>query len=406
MLNAVFGLVIGVAWWLIGVPSAALWGILVMILRFLPYIGTWISAIFPLLIAAAVGPDWSMFIWAAVAFVVLDIIIGQVIEPMVQGHSTGLSPVAVIASATFWTWLWGPIGLILATPITLSLAVLGRHIESMKFLDVLLGDEPALTPHEMAYQRMLARDPIEVTEAAWGYLKTKSLISYYQDILLGGLRLAQRDTSRGILEEDGRVNVRDTVEEVVEDLEDHVDVAAAPRPAATEEGEKPLARISQAEMRTDAEMDGLPARWQADGAVMCVPGNGVLDHALAVMISNLVKRKGLGASTAKASALSMSQIFTLDVKDTLLICVCYLDDVTPAQIRYGMRRLRRKAPQAHIVVSLMGENANLSKSEPLGDGDVVIVKGSLQETADALAAVVVRDQASPADAGILSRSAS
>ena len=115
-LNAGFGLVIGIGWSIIGVPSAPLWGILAMILRFMPYVGTWLSAIFPLILAAAVGPDWSMFIWAAAIFLVIDIIVGQIVEPLVQGHSTGLSPVAVIASATFWTWLWGPIGLVLATP--------------------------------------------------------------------------------------------------------------------------------------------------------------------------------------------------------------------------------------------------------------------------------------------------
>jgi predicted PurR-regulated permease PerM len=393
-LNAFFGLVIGVAWWFIGVPSAALWGILVMILRFMPYVGTWISAIFPLLIAAAVGPDWSMFIWAATAFIVLDIFIGQVMEPMVQGHSTGLSPVAVIVSATFWTWLWGPIGLILATPITMSLAVLGRHIESMKFLDVMLGDQPALTPPELAYQRMLARDPIEVTEEARGYLKTNPVASYYQDILLGGLRLAQRDTAWGMLEEEARVNVRDSVEEVVEDLGDHVDAVTAPAP--TEESEKPLAHISQAEKAMDAEIDDLPAAWRAEGAVMCVPGDGVLDHALAVMISNLIERKGLGVRTAKESALSMSQIFSLDTKDTLLICVCYLDDVTPAQARYVVRRLRRKAPHAQIVISLMGETANFAAGEPYGM-DVVFVKDSLQATVDAITAVALVDRAVEAE---------
>jgi predicted PurR-regulated permease PerM len=405
-LNASFGLVIGFAWWLIGVPSAALWGILVMVLRFMPYIGTWISAIFPLLIAAAVGPDWSMFLWAAAVFIIVDILVGQVLEPMVQGHSTGLSPVAVIASATFWTWLWGPIGLILATPITMSLAVLGRHIESMKFLDVMFGDQPALTPHELAYQRMLARDPIEVTEEAWGYLKNRPLIAYYQDILLGGLRLAQIDTARGTLEEEGRINIRDSVAEIVEDLQDHVDARDLP-PQPVGEDEKPLARISKAENVADSEIEDLPPEWHADGAVLCVPGNGALDHALALVVANLVERKGLGVRTEKASALSMSQIFSLDTKETLLICVCYLEDVTPAQIRYALRRLRRKAPHAHIVISLMGETPHFDDEEILtGAEDVVFVKDSLQETVDAIAAVAVEDRAPPTEAGTRPRSAS
>lgn len=393
MLNAAFGLIVGIGWGIIGVPSAALWGILVMILRFMPYVGTWISAVFPLLLAAAVGPDWSMFIWAAAIFIVIDLFIGQVIEPMVQGHSTGLSPVAVVASATFWTWLWGPIGLILATPITMTLAVLGRHIDSLTFLDVMFGDEPALTPHELAYQRMLARDPIEVTEEAWLFLRDKPLATYYEDVLLGGLRLAQIDAQRGALDEEGRGNVRDSVAEIVDDLDEHVD---RPEEAASADADKPLARISQAEARVAANPDDLPEAWKAEGAVLCVPGNGALDHALALITANLVRREGLGVRAESAGALSMGQIFGIDTRATRLICLCYLEDVTPAQIRYALRRLRRKAPDARMIVSLMGESGDLAEAEFGGDGAVRLVKGSLRETVVAVTAVAGADAAPPA----------
>jgi predicted PurR-regulated permease PerM len=142
-LNAGFGVVIGVGLWLIGVPSAALWGMMAMILRFVPYIGAAISAILPLVLAAAVGPDWTLVLWTAALFLIVEPVLGQVVEPLMYAHGTGLSPVAVIASATFWTWLWGPIGLILATPLTICLVVLGRYVDRLKFLDVMLGDEPA-----------------------------------------------------------------------------------------------------------------------------------------------------------------------------------------------------------------------------------------------------------------------
>jgi predicted PurR-regulated permease PerM len=135
--------VIGAGLWFIGVPSAPLWGILAMILRFVPYIGAAISAIFPLVLAAAVGPDWTMVLWTAALFLIAEPLVGHVIEPLLTGHRTGLSPVAVIASATFWAWLWGPVGLILATPLTICLVVLGRHVDRLKFLDVMFGDQPA-----------------------------------------------------------------------------------------------------------------------------------------------------------------------------------------------------------------------------------------------------------------------
>ena len=156
--NASFGVVIGVGLWVIGVPSPILWGILGAILRFVPYIGAIIAAVFPLALSAAVDPGWSMLLWTAALFVVVEPVVGHVIEPLLYGHSTGLSPVAVVASATFWTALWGPIGLILATPLTVCLVVLGRHVERLEFLDVMFGDRPALSPPEIFYQRMLAED--------------------------------------------------------------------------------------------------------------------------------------------------------------------------------------------------------------------------------------------------------
>jgi AI-2E family transporter len=146
-----------------------------------------------------------------------------VIEPMIYGHSTGLSPVAVITAATFWTWLWGPIGLILATPLTTCLVVLGRHVEQLKFLQVMFGDEPPLTPAELIYQRMLARDPIEAADQARIVLKEKPLTAYYDEVLLEGLRLAQGDAQRGLLDEDRLHRIRDVVAEIVDDLATHAD---------------------------------------------------------------------------------------------------------------------------------------------------------------------------------------
>src|SRR3954463_6417993 len=140
LLNGSFGLVIGIGLWLIGIPSPILWGILAAVLRFVPYIGAAIAAAFPLALAVAVDPSWSMLLWTLALFLVVEPLVGHVVEPMVYGHSTGLSPVAVVASATFWTALWGPIGLVLATPLTVCLVVLGRHVERLEFLDIMFGD--------------------------------------------------------------------------------------------------------------------------------------------------------------------------------------------------------------------------------------------------------------------------
>jgi predicted PurR-regulated permease PerM len=178
-INTSFGCIIGVGLYFIGVPHPALWGILSALLRFVPYIGSFLSALFPIALAAAVEPGWSMMIWTIVLYVVVETLAGQAVEPLLYGHSTGLSPVAVVVAAIFWSWLWGPIGLVLSTPLTLCLVVLGRHVKRLEFLEVLLGDRPALTPVESFYQRVLAGDADETREHAETLLKEHSLSTYY-----------------------------------------------------------------------------------------------------------------------------------------------------------------------------------------------------------------------------------
>jgi hypothetical protein len=143
-----------------------------------------------LILAAAVGSGWEMLLFTAALFGILELLAGQVIEPLVYGHSTGLSPVAIVVSASFWTWLWGPVGLVLATPLTICLVVVGRHVDRLQFLDIMLGDQPALTPPQLVYQRMLAGDPIEAAEQARTFLKEASLEDYHDTIMLNGLKLA------------------------------------------------------------------------------------------------------------------------------------------------------------------------------------------------------------------------
>jgi predicted PurR-regulated permease PerM len=260
-LNASFGCVIGLGLWIIGVPSAPLWGILAMIMRFVPYIGALISSVFPLVLAAAVGPGWTMVLLTGALFLAAETIVGQAIEPWVYGQSTGLSPVAVIVSATFWTWLWGPVGLILATPLSMCLVVIGRHVDRLEFLEIMFGDQPPLTPAELIYQRMLANDPIEAAEQARTFLKEKPLVEYYDEILLEGLRLAEADSKRGLLNDERKHRIRDAVAEIADDLSAHAD-SSEPVERGTAEGEtvSPLAQLDKAE--GVRELTVLPERWR------------------------------------------------------------------------------------------------------------------------------------------------
>jgi hypothetical protein len=407
-LNAGFGLVIGTGLWLIGVPSAALWGMLACILRFVPYIGAAISAILPLVLAAAVGPDWTLVLWTAALFLVVEPLVGHVLEPILFSHGTGLSPVAVIASATFWTWLWGPIGLILATPLTICLVVLGRYVDRLKFLDVMFGDEPALTPAELVYQRMLARDPVEAAEQARSFLKQKPLLAYYDEVLVPGLRLAQADAERGLLDDERTLRIRDAVAEIIDDLsthEDKIEPAAPDEPASEEEG--PLAKINETEKSLKEDATNLPEQWRTKQPVLCIPGLGLLDEAIALMVAQLIERDGIGARVEQADALSVSRIFSLDTKDVALVCLCYVESATSAQVRYALRRLRRKAPDAFVLVTMLGASNTTNARETLKDFPMTGLVESLDETVKRVrAASGPQDGAAPLDSNVLARAAS
>ncbi len=198
-LSTVYGIVTSLLLWIIGVPSPILWGVLAAATRFVPYVGSIIAAVFPMALAIAVDPGWTTLLLTAAFFIVGEASMGYIVEPLVYGQSTGLSPFAVILSTIFWSWLWGPVGLILAMPLTLCLVVLGRHVESFQFLDVILGDSPPLEPSQNFYQRMLAEDPDEALEQAEVYLKERSLIHYYDDVAQPGLILAAQDAGRRVL---------------------------------------------------------------------------------------------------------------------------------------------------------------------------------------------------------------
>jgi len=362
-LNAGFGLIIGLGLWLIGVPSAPLWGILAMALRFVPYIGAVIAAILPLIVAAAVGEGWSMVLWTAALFLVVEPLTGHVIEPMLYGHSTGLSPVAIVVSATFWTWLWGPIGLVLATPLTICLVVLGRHVERLEFLEVILGNEPALSPPQLLYQRLLAGDPVEVIDQAQEFLKEKSLIEYYDDILLEGIRLAELDARKGLLEEDRAVRIKETVAEVLDDLSSHEDMRA--ENSVPDGDASKLLQLTKAETGPSLDAtNAVPEEWKEE-RVLCIPGIGQLDEAVALVVAQVLRKRGFGVRAEQAESLSVSRIFTLDTKGISAICVCYIESASAAQIGYAVRRLRRKVPHAFILIALLGNHSLGEETEQL-----------------------------------------
>ncbi len=352
-INAAFGVIIGGGLYAIGVPSPALWGVLAGLLRFLPYIGPFLSALPPLILAAAVAPDWSMSIWVVGLFLVVEPIMGYVVEPMVYGHSTGLSPIAVIVSAIFWTWLWGPIGLILSTPLTLCLVVLGRHVKRLEFLDVMLGDRPALTPVESFYQRMLAGDSDEALDQAETLLRDRALSSYYDEVAIKGLNLAAADCLRGVLDDARLDRVRSAASDLIADLASHDD-RDPPAAGANATGSRTLVEQRLPHNAAPVAAEHPPSSaWQSEGAVLCIAGRGPLDDFGAVILAQLLSKHDLGARTASFTDVSRERIGSLDVSGVLAIAVVYLDvEGVPAHLRTLLRRLHERLPGVPIVVGL------------------------------------------------------
>ncbi|QEE41287.1 MULTISPECIES: AI-2E family transporter [unclassified Methylobacterium] len=404
-MNAAFGIIIGVGLWLIGVPNPLLWGVFSALMRFVPYIGAFISAVFPLALAAAVDPGWTMVIATAVLFLVAEPLFGQVIEPLLYGHSTGLSPFAVIVSTLFWGFLWGPIGLILATPFTVCLVVLGRHVDSLEFLDIMLGDRPPLTPVENFYQRMLAGDPDEARDLGETMLKERSLSSYYDEVALKGLQLAANDYQRGVVTPAQLENIRASARSLVEDFEVHEDVEPAGDAKAMNPSET-LTLAERAHPRNEAVPgqaplpEALPEAWKGETPVLCVAGRGPLDEASSAMLAQLLRKHGLGARVAGYEAVSRDRIRELDLTGVAMVCISYLDiSGNPAHLRYLLERLKRRAPDVPVLVGLwpVGEKVLTDASVGRQVGADAYAS-SLRQAVEACLAAAGATQESPAQA--------
>ena len=387
-INASFGVIIGTGLFFVGLPSPILWGVLAMLLRFVPYIGSPLAAILPLTLAAAVDPGWHSMLWTAALYLITEPIMGQIVEPLLYGHSTGLSPVSVVVAATFWTWLWGPIGLILSTPLTLCLVVLGRHVERLEFLDVLLGDRPALTPVESFYQRMLAGDPDEAQDQAELLLKTRPLSSYYDDVALKGLQLAANDAARGVLSASQVARIEESSFALIEELDDHDD--RDPQPGEMEDEIAPPSRAEQDVPQQPAPRDSLtretlPPAWRGAAPVLCVAGRGPLDEPVAAMMAQLLGKHGIGARVVSHHDVSRSAIARLDVQGVAMLCVSYLHlDGSLSHLRYLIRRLHQRVPGVPVLVGLWPAEAEILKDDRLRAAlGAEYYASSLRETVEA-----------------------
>ncbi len=347
LINATFGIAVGIGLYFIGVPNAILWGILAATFRFVPYIGPWIAAAMPIGLAMAISTGWVAPILAAALFVVLELFSNNVMEPWLYGKGTGVSAVAVLVAAFFWTWLWGIPGLLLATPLTVCLLVIGKHVPQLSFLNVLLGNEPVFEPKRRVYQRLLAGDQEKAMQLVEDDLEDKPLVEVYDTLLIPALALAETHWHRGELDE-GRHNfILQSLREMIQE---------------TGEG--------QQELPAKAEIDdGNPSR----PAILCLPARDEADEIAGTMLAQLLATSGLTVQSVSFTAAASELVELIERHQIGVVCVSATPPAAVMHARHLCKRLHGRFPEVHLVVGLWDAQGDLSKAKDRIDCGATVV---------------------------------
>jgi predicted PurR-regulated permease PerM len=351
-INTGVGVVVAIGLAIIGMPGSLLFGVMTALLRFVPYVGAWIAALMAIVMAAAVSPGWWMTAATAGLFAVAEGVSSQLIEPLLYGRGNGLSPLAVIIAVIFWSWLWGPAGLVLSTPLMLCVVTLGRHVERLEFLDVLFGDRACLTPAENLYQRLLANDPVEALLQAGTLLKERSLAAYYDDAILGGLRIAHADIRRGVVPAAQLRSVRSTTHTIIAGLEEVGDV-------------------------TMIASDGEPVQ---PIPVLCISGRGKLDDLLTAIAVQLLNKHGFKASQASYERFAAGRLDArLGTRPT--VCVISFDGGEPMPyLRNLLLRLSEMRVFREVILGMTADNESATEHPAIAvPGRTVLVVASFQQ---------------------------
>lgn len=331
LVNVIYAVPIGAGLWLIGVPNAVLWALLTLVLRFVPYIGSALAAGFPLFLAFAASPDWSMVLWTAALFIVVELVTSNVIEPWLYGSHTGLTPLAIIVSAIVWTWIWGPAGLVLSTPLTVCLVVLGRYLPQFAVFNILFGDEPALSPSARLYQRLLVGDVTGSAARAEEELENIYLADYHRDTGIPALLLAQRDLDRGVLSPAQEERLAESASAFLEDMAGTID--------------------SELAEQADPDDDTTRPALEGDGfRVLSVGGHRRLDDIAAVMLAQSLMSDGATATALSYRDLTVARFASVAGNDASCVILNFLDPAPSRASLLHIRRIKRAAPHMRVGV--------------------------------------------------------
>ncbi|MGB7600110.1 MAG: AI-2E family transporter [Candidatus Sulfotelmatobacter sp.] len=367
--NACYGAVFGLALYLIGIPHALLWGVFAAVLRFIPYVGTLLAVALPVALALAVFPGWHHAGLVFLVFVVMEVTVANFIEPLLYGSHTGISSLAILVAAVFWATIWGPVGLILSTPLTVCLIVLGRHVPQLDFLEVLLGDEPVLLPEQCFYQRLLAMDQEEARSIAENHLEENSLESLYESIILPALKLAEHDHQTEGLDDTARRFMFRNIRELIEDLGDQYDQDRA------------------AAARKDAENDAdrqppLPKVVLSKSNTACIPANSGADELVTMMLVQLLQRSGIRSHQLRADP-SDDALADISRGSYAAVCISSISPFAVGEARSLCRRMRAGVSALPVVIGLWSFESNRARQR-LGPACSGLVSTTLS---DALAQI-------------------
>src|SRR4030095_14338919 len=318
------------------------------VLRFIPYIGPWVATILPTLLALAISPNWTVPILTIALFAGLELLLNNVMEPLLYGAHTGVSSIALIVAAVFWTWLWGPLCLVLATPLTVCLVVMGRHLPRVSFLSVILSDEEALTPAEDCYHRLLTpgeRDELELVES---YLKANSLVALYDSVFIPVLTTAETDARAELLDQEQLANVEQSMRDIIEDL-----------------GTRPAVPSKTALEKADSAADEKPPPPPAlapDCRVFCLPARADRDELAGAMLVQLARQQGFGAQNAPAKLVAGELLALVEKADVDVICISVVAPSTVIHARYLCLKLRTLLPKQKIVIGLWGATEDITEA--------------------------------------------
>jgi predicted PurR-regulated permease PerM len=355
LVNTCFGVAIGIGLWAIGIPYAALWGLLATILRFIPFLGPLIAAGFPLVLSIAVDPGWTMLFWTAGLFIAAELVTNNIVEVLVYGTSTGISTLALLIAAVFWSWLWGAPGLFLSTPLTVCLLVLGQYVPGLKFLSVLLGSEPPLQPSAQFYQTMLSMNQEDLFDLATDHVQQHSLTAFYEDVFVPALLMSEVDRHNGVLAEVRQKFIFESGRELIEELSERTQ---ARQTAQTESAIGPVAPASPSSTMT---VIGIPARDEADELV-------------ALMLAHLLRENGTASHVISATSApeSLREQFR---RDNALVFVSALPPSTLSGAGRVCRRIKHDNPAVKVLVGVWSSDAKMEalkrRLEPAGVDSIV-----------------------------------